>query len=96
MSAREVLDISDARERFARGLALKIDKSQIDQGFFTQLLDILTPVRAGVCPVRVTYCRPGARAQLTLGTEWRVTPTDQMLASLKQLLGQDKVELIFE
>ena len=96
MSAREVLDISDARERFARGLALNIDKSQIDQGFFTQLLDILTPVRAGVCPVRVTYCRPGARAQLTLGTEWRVTPTDQMLASLKQLLGQDKVELIFE
>ena len=96
MSAREVLDISDARERFARGLALNIDKSQIDQDFFTQLLDILTPVRAGVCPVRVTYCRPGARAQLTLGTEWRVTPTDQMLASLKQLLGQDKVELIFE
>ncbi|WP_298718211.1 DNA polymerase III subunit alpha [uncultured Oceanisphaera sp.] len=96
MSAREVLDISDARERFARGLALNIDKSQVDQDFFTQLLDILTPVRAGVCPVRVTYCRPGARAQLTLGTEWRVTPTDQMLASLKQLLGQDKVELIFE
>ncbi len=96
MSAREVLDISDARERFARGLALNIDKSQIDEGFFTQLLDILTPVRAGVCPVRVTYCRPGARAQLMLGTEWRVTPTDQMLASLKQLLGQDKVELIFE
>ncbi|MBL1378587.1 DNA polymerase III subunit alpha [Zobellella iuensis] len=96
MSAREVLDISDARERFARGLQLNIDKSQIDQGFFTQLLDILTPVRAGVCPVRVTYHRPGARAQLTLGTEWRVTPTDQMLESLKQLLGQDKVALIFE
>ncbi|WP_417605176.1 DNA polymerase III subunit alpha [Oceanimonas baumannii] len=96
MSAREVLDISDARERFARGLALYIDKSRIDQGFFTQLLDILTPVRAGVCPVRVTYNRPGARAELTLGTEWRVTPTDQMLDSLKGLLGPDKVELMFE
>ncbi|PSJ46100.1 DNA polymerase III subunit alpha [Zobellella endophytica] len=96
MSAREVLDISDARERFARGLQLNIDKSQIDQGFFTHLLDILTPVRAGVCPVRVTYHRPGARVQLTLGTEWRVTPTDQMLDALQQLLGQDKVELIFE
>ncbi|WMC09470.1 DNA polymerase III subunit alpha [Oceanimonas pelagia] len=96
MSAREVLDISDARERFARGLALYIDKSRIDQGFFTQLLDILTPVRAGVCPVRVTYNRPGARAELTLGTEWRVTPTDQMLESLRALLGPDKVELIFD
>ncbi|MDP5291637.1 DNA polymerase III subunit alpha [Oceanimonas sp. CHS3-5] len=96
MSAREVLDISDARERFARGLALYIDKSRIDQGFFTQLLDILTPVRAGVCPVRVTYNRPGARAELTLGTEWRVTPTDQMLESLRGLLGPDKVELIFD
>ncbi|WP_445397413.1 DNA polymerase III subunit alpha [Zobellella sp. An-6] len=96
MSAREVLDINEARERFARGLQLNIDKSQIDQGFFTQLLDILTPVRAGVCPVRVTYHRPGARAQLQLGTEWRVTPTDQMLEALRQLLGRDKVELIFE
>ncbi|MDV2858216.1 MULTISPECIES: DNA polymerase III subunit alpha [Oceanimonas] len=96
MSAREVLDISDARERFARGLALYIDKSRIEQGFFTQLLDILTPVRAGVCPVRVTYHRPGARAELTLGTEWRVTPTDDMLDSLKGLLGADRVELIFD
>lgn len=95
MSAREVLDMSDARERFARGLALNINNSQIDQHFFSQLLDILTPVRAGVCPVSVTYYRPGARAQLMLGTEWRVTPTDEVLASLKQLLGPDKVELLF-
>ena len=96
MSAREVLEMSDARERFARGLALNINHSQIDKHFFSQLLEILSPVRAGVCPVRVTYYRPGARAQLMLGTEWRVTPTDEMLASLKQLLGPDKVELLFE
>ncbi|MGO1248039.1 MAG: DNA polymerase III subunit alpha [Oceanisphaera sp.] len=95
MSAREVLDMSDARERFARGLALNINSSQIDQHFFNQLLDILTPVRAGVCPVNVTYYRPGARAQLMLGTEWRVTPTDEVLTSLRQLLGPNKVELLF-
>ncbi|MBO1519769.1 DNA polymerase III subunit alpha [Oceanisphaera pacifica] len=95
MSAREVLDMSDARERFARGLALNINSSQIDQHFFNQLLDILTPVRAGVCPVSVTYYRPGARAQLMLGTEWRVTPTDEVLTSLTQLLGPNKVELLF-
>ncbi|GAA3535129.1 DNA polymerase III subunit alpha [Zobellella aerophila] len=96
MSAREVMVIDEARERYARGVHLSISRAQIDEGFFSRLLDILTPVRAGVCPVRVTYHRPGARAQLTLGTEWRVTPTDQMLEQLQQLLGSDKVELIFE
>ncbi|ART78851.1 DNA polymerase III subunit alpha [Oceanisphaera avium] len=96
MSAREVLQMSEARERFARGLALTINHRQIDNQFFSQLLDILNPVRGGVCPVRVTYYRPGARAQLMLGTEWRVTPTDEMLTSLKQLVGPEQVELLFE
>ncbi len=95
MSAREVLDISEARERFARGLSLTLDQTQLSPRFFEQLVDILTPVRAGVCPVHVHYYRPGARAQLRLGTEWRVTPTDAMLNLLRQLLGPNNVELIF-
>ncbi|EGR4197210.1 DNA polymerase III subunit alpha [Vibrio cholerae] len=95
MSAREVMDLGSAREKFARGLSISILQSQIDQQFFERFSHILEPHRAGTVPVNVYYQRPDARACLTLGTEWRVTPSDTLLDELKQLLGHDQVELEF-
>ncbi|HGF7476443.1 TPA: DNA polymerase III subunit alpha [Vibrio mimicus] len=95
MSAREVMDLGRAREKFARGLSISILQSQIDQQFFERFSHILEPHRAGTVPVNVYYQRPDARARLTLGTEWRVTPSDTLLDELKQLLGKDQVELEF-
>ena len=96
MSARELLDINDARERFARAIRISLDEQRIDDRFFPRLCEILEPARAGVCPVQVNYCRPGSRVRLTLGTEWRVTPTDQLLDDLRVLLGRERVELVFD
>ncbi|AKB07695.1 DNA polymerase III subunit alpha [Vibrio cholerae] len=95
MSAREVMDLGSAREKFARGLSISILQSQIDQQFFERFSHILEPHRAGTVPVNVYYQRPDARARLTLGTEWRVTPSDTLLDELKQLLGHEQVELEF-
>ncbi|EPO2946942.1 DNA polymerase III subunit alpha [Vibrio cholerae] len=95
MSAREVMDLGSAREKFARGLSISILQSQIDQQFFERFSHILEPHRAGTVPVNVYYQRPDTRARLTLGTEWRVTPSDTLLDELKQLLGHDQVELEF-
>ncbi|HBC2073237.1 TPA: DNA polymerase III subunit alpha [Vibrio cholerae] len=95
MSVREVMDLGSAREKFARGLSISILQSQIDQQFFERFSHILEPHRAGTVPVNVYYQRPDARARLTLGTEWRVTPSDTLLDELKQLLGHDQVELEF-
>ena len=96
MSARELLDINDARERFARAIRIYLDEQQIDDRFFPRLCEILEPARAGVCPVQVNYRRPGSRVRLTLGTEWRVTPTDQLIDDLRVLLGRERVELVFD
>ncbi|MBY7861142.1 DNA polymerase III subunit alpha [Vibrio fluvialis] len=95
MSAREVMDLGSAREKYARGLSISIEQSQIDEQFFERFSQILEPHRAGTVPVNVYYQRPDARACLTLGTEWRVTPSDTLLDELKQLLGNDQVELEF-
>ncbi|MCY9844480.1 DNA polymerase III subunit alpha [Vibrio caribbeanicus] len=95
MSAREVMDLGSAREKYARGLSISIDESQIDQAFFERFSKILEPYRAGSVPVRVYYQRSDARACLTLGTEWRVTPSDALLDELRKLLGNDQVELEF-
>ncbi|MDV5171753.1 DNA polymerase III subunit alpha [Photobacterium rosenbergii] len=95
MSAREVLDIADAREKHLRGLAISLTERQIDEQFFERFSKVLEPHRAGTVPVNVYYQRSNARAKLTLGTEWRVTPADQLISDLKILLGDKQVELEF-
>ena len=95
MSARDVMDIAEARARHARQLRLQLDNNQIDGRFFQRFMEIMEPHRAGVCPVQVCYRKPGVQAQLALGTQWRVTPTDQLLDDLRGLLGKSAVELMF-
>ncbi|WP_318500016.1 DNA polymerase III subunit alpha [Photobacterium leiognathi] len=95
MSAREVLDISEAREKHLRGLAISVTEQQIDEQFFARFSQVLEPHRAGTVPVNVYYQRSNARAKLTLGTEWRITPADQLISELKTLLGDKQVELEF-
>ncbi|WED27380.1 DNA polymerase III subunit alpha [Vibrio sp. DW001] len=95
MSAREVMDIGEAREKYARGLSVSIMQSQINAQFFERFSAILEPHKAGTVPVNVYYQREDARAKLALGTEWRVTPNDTLIDELKQLLGKKQVELEF-
>jgi DNA polymerase III subunit alpha len=95
MSARGVMDLASAREKYARALSVSIDQSQVNASFFERFCQILEPHKAGMIPVNVYYQRLDARAKLTLGTEWRVTPNDRLLDELKQLLGHDQVELEF-
>jgi DNA polymerase III subunit alpha len=95
MSAREVLDISEAREKHLRGLAISVTEQQVDEKFFARFSQVLEPHRAGTVPVNVYYQRSNARAKLTLGTEWRITPSDQLILDLKLLLGEKQVELEF-
>ncbi|OAN13989.1 DNA polymerase III subunit alpha [Photobacterium jeanii] len=95
MSAREVLDISEAREKHLRSLAISISEGQIDDQFFARFSQVLEPHKAGTVPVNVYYQRSNARVKLTLGTEWRVTPSDKLILELKGLLGEKQVELEF-
>lgn len=95
MSAREVMDLGNAREKYARGLSVSIQEQQIDEHFFERFNQILEPHRAGTVPVNVYYQRSDARARLALGVEWRVTPADTLLDDLKELLGHSQVELEF-
>lgn len=96
MTAREVLDISQAREKYLRGVAISITDRQIDDKFFEKFSEILAPHQAGSVPVNIYYQRDDARGKLVLGTAWRVTPDDKLIDDLKALLGEKQVELEFD
>ncbi|MDW6001613.1 DNA polymerase III subunit alpha [Vibrio mangrovi] len=95
MTVREVMDLDSAREKYAKSLSLSMTQAQIDEPFFERFSRILEPHRAGSVPIHIYYQRVDARAKLTLGTEWRVTPNDTLLDELKELLGPGQVELEF-
>ncbi|SHE87939.1 DNA polymerase III subunit alpha [Vibrio gazogenes] len=95
MTVREVMDLDSSREKYAKSLSLSITQTQIDEPFFERFSRILEPHRSGSVPIHIYYQRVDARAKLTLGTEWRVTPNDTLLDELKQLLGPGQVELEF-
>ncbi|MGX9417125.1 DNA polymerase III subunit alpha [Vibrio sp. WJH972] len=95
MTVREIMALGTAREKYARSLSVSLSENQVSDTFFERFSQIMEPHKAGIVPVNIYYQREDARARLTLGTEWRVTPSDVLLDELKQLLGQDQVELEF-
>jgi len=96
MTAREVMDIEAARERYARGLTLQLNADKMNDTFMGKFMDTLEPYRAGTCPINIYYQRADARAKLTLGVEWRVSPTDELLYGLELMLGSGNVDLEFD
>jgi DNA polymerase-3 subunit alpha len=44
----------------------------------------------------VEYRQPAGSAVVKFGDRWRVTPTDTLLDQLKELVGYDSVEVIYE
>ncbi len=93
MSAQKIYDIDHAREAFARRLVLKVDKNKAGNGFIKELAEVLSPFREGHCPVMVDYIGQGANAQIQLGKDWRVRPTDELIRRLDELAGREQVRV---
>lgn len=96
ISGREIMELSQAREKFVTGLAISVDNKRVNRSFLQQLQQLFEPNRNGVIPVNLYYQAQQARVRLNFGTTWRVTPNDSLLIELKKLLGNEHVELEFE
>ncbi|MGP4123875.1 MAG: DNA polymerase III subunit alpha [Sodalis sp. (in: enterobacteria)] len=96
MAARELMDISEAREKYVHGLAISLTDRQIDDQLLKRLRLLLEQHRSGTIPVHLYYQRQDARARLCFGVTWRVTPTDLLLNNLRTLVGNEQVELEFD
>lgn len=96
MTVRELMDINEAREKYARGLAISLSDRQINEQLLNRLRGVLEPHRSGTIPVHLYFQKHDACARLRFGATWRVTPTDMLLTDLRTLLGNEQVELEFD
>jgi len=95
MRAKEIYDISQARERFAKNLMVTVDNVHASNGFINDLQRVLTPFKEGACPVVVDYHKDDASAEIPLGEEWRVHPTDELLNRLRETMGEKQINIVY-
>ncbi|MDN4500945.1 DNA polymerase III subunit alpha [Alteromonadaceae bacterium BrNp21-10] len=95
INARDVIDIVQAREKFAKSLTLELDSGWCQPSHMAKLQALLQQYSGGSCPVLVNYQHPDASASVALGASWYITPEDQLLYELAQLLDKSRVSLCF-
>ena len=95
ITARDVMDIVQAREKNARALAINVDTQRLEPKIMSQMQSILQAFNGGSCPVQLAVTHPDAEVTLACGARWYVTPEDQLLHDLKQCLGDKAVSILY-
>jgi DNA polymerase-3 subunit alpha len=96
MRSSEIYDLVEARGKFAKSLKIQVSASVPKACLSSDLAELLTPhkerQRDG-CPVVIHYSSANACAELVLGDEWRVKPSDELIELLRDKFGRDVVSI---
>lgn len=92
--AKTIYDMGAARIAFAKELLITVDQTNYQQ-INQQLAGLLGPYRSEGCPCVLSYTGETAQARLRLSEGWRVTPSDELLLSLQENLGEKRVKLTY-
>ena len=93
LNCKELYHLSEAREMFAKRLRIGFGHQQAEAGLLNELASQLTSYQQGNCPIVLNYQNSEAEAELNFGNDWRIRPDEQLLDLLRELLGNDKVNL---
>ncbi|MGE0558121.1 MAG: DNA polymerase III subunit alpha [Burkholderiales bacterium] len=91
LEAMNILDLNEARNRYARGIRLVCN----GQSSGSKLKELLAPHRQGSCPVAVEYSSNGARCEVRLGAAWQVNINDDLIRSLGEWLKPENVNILY-
>jgi DNA polymerase-3 subunit alpha len=95
LSARRLTELDKVRESQARRLVLKWPQNGNSKVLLGRLAEVLTPWRPGPCPITVEYTGAGATGALTLGNEWTVRASRELLEQLETLVGRGGVTVFY-
>ncbi len=90
MSAVEVNELIDVRERQSKYLEIFVDFNQ-NKILAEEIVEQLNVYKGGLCPVRIRALTAHAKCEVVAGGEWSVKPTDELLFNLENLKGCKKV-----
>ncbi len=93
MRAQKVYTLAQARQHYAKGLRLSINATAREISPIPALHDHLSPFIHGTCPVTVNFQNDRASAVLKFGQSWNIIPSDDLIDTLKSLLGKECVSV---
>ena len=94
LAARRISELEKVREQEARRLVLQCTHGKVP-ALDERLAAILAPWRGGPCPVTIEYCGAQAAGALTLGPEWSVRASRELLEQLEALVGRGSVQVLY-
>jgi DNA polymerase-3 subunit alpha len=91
LTADELYDLDEARNRYAKGLRLSIN-GQADSA---KLKSLLGPYGGGKCAVSIHYRNAGGECDIRLPDSMRVKLSEPLIASLGAWLTEKNVEVLY-
>ncbi|MCO1334604.1 DNA polymerase III subunit alpha [Microbulbifer sp. OS29] len=93
MTVNGVSTLDELRQSRVTGVRLRLDSGSVAPGLAKRLAACLQPYTGGQCGVSLEVSRHDARGLYRLPLQWNVEPNDQMVQSLRELLGREQVTL---
>ena len=95
MRGSRVLTIDEARQRFSKGLEIDFSEVATPADLPNRLKQLLSPYRQSnqACPVHVLYQGESAVGRISLGADWKVSVSDELLYALRNAFGDDYVRV---
>ena len=95
LRAKSFTTLETARSSRVRELKLGLNAEAIERGVSAELKRAFS-AHVGDCPIVVEYKQSAGSAMVKFGDRYRIKPTDTLLDQLKELVGHDAVELVYE
>lgn len=98
MRCKDITPIAEARSKFAHALEIDFNEQNFDANQVNQLSQCLADYASkdqGLA-LHLTHTSHLGKTTLFPSAAWRVTPNDQLLETLSQLLGKDNFRLVYQ
>jgi len=95
MVAHEIMDISEAREKYASSISIFLSNKQINDKFLNYIHIFFKSYLSGKLPIHF-YCQQGKiKTKLNFGLNLNIKPTNDLLNNLQKLFGNTQVVINF-
>ncbi|PHS71292.1 MAG: DNA polymerase III subunit alpha [Cycloclasticus sp.] len=91
VSIESVMTVEQARQKYLKDLLIEFNPNDADGIERLNLLyKLFKEHKGGACPIKIKMTLTGASSALALPDEWSVSPSDELIDSLKKILPEQQ------
>ena len=95
MRADHIHTLYEARLKNLKSIVISMNKEDLHESSIDEVSKIMLDYCDGRCPVRISYNNKNAHCEIALGEKWLVSPKDELLLKLREIVGSNMVSLRF-